>query len=318
MELLLTGAISFAACVVIGVVFWKLVSPEVRFARVPVASISPPSDADHYLAYYRGASVQHYVHYFATDSTINQHLHDSAVLFVGSSRVLYAFPHETLQPFFAQRKLPYYVLGFLYGETSSFPLAIMQQQDLRPRWVVANADSFFSPRASDYARDLMRLRPINAFQVRFETDATFDVTRRLHQWLPHIKALRRISDEEISFRSRVDGTMEPLAAFHDPAPVVERAAAGASISAGELQTANVFKAEVEKRGGKLVLTYIPRTDSQRAEVEALARRLQVPLIAPRLENLQTLDRSHLDRLSAQRFSQAFLEEFAGLLDSDHR
>jgi hypothetical protein len=57
----------------------------------------------------------------------------------------------------------------------------------------------------------------------------------------------------------------------------------------------------------LFMTYVPTAPDRRATAQALAAALGFELISPQLEGLRTLDGSHLDRESAERFVSAFAE-----------
>jgi hypothetical protein len=57
----------------------------------------------------------------------------------------------------------------------------------------------------------------------------------------------------------------------------------------------------------VVLTLVPYGDTRRAEAEAIANALGIALVEPRLTGLRTVDGSHLDEPSAERWSTAFFE-----------
>lgn len=79
--------------------------------------------------------------------------------------------------------------------------------------------------------------------------------------------------------------------------------------------AREFQREMAQRGAKLVLTRIP-PDSD-VSAKGFARELKLPLIAPNLPGLWTIDGSHLDDESSTRFATEFLRQFSRLLDESH-
>ena len=88
------------------------------------------------------------------------------------------------------------------------------------------------------------------------------------------------------------------------------------------RAADDFISSLNLRRDCVVLTVTPRTGTPDQYAEHLAARLQLPLIKPMVENLVTIDHSHLDKDSAQRWSSAFLVEFDQyaekcLLDTSH-
>jgi len=64
----------------------------------------------------------------------------------------------------------------------------------------------------------------------------------------------------------------------------------------------------------VVLTMVPSVSTRYAEAAAIAERLHLPLVAPRLEGLRTFDGSHLDSASAERWSRAFYEQAGPLIE----
>ena len=57
----------------------------------------------------------------------------------------------------------------------------------------------------------------------------------------------------------------------------------------------------------MILTYIPSTENNRSLADAIASALGMEMLAPQGEGLQTIDGSHLDRDSAEKFTTAFFE-----------
>src|SRR5262249_36408216 len=131
------------------------------------------------------------------------------VLFVGNSRLMFAFAEDVLTPFFAARGLRYYLLGFGHGESSRFLEELARRHDLRPRLVVANVDRFFTGHASEVGPAGPEESLFDARKVVFETRAAFWIRHRLHQVLPQIPDLLRGRNESIVYRSREKGSWRP-------------------------------------------------------------------------------------------------------------
>jgi hypothetical protein len=77
--------------------------------------------------------------------------------------------------------------------------------------------------------------------------------------------------------------------------------------------AHRFIQEMEVRGARVILTFIPSPNGDRKQAEELASRLNLPLIAPTLTGLDTVDNSHLSPRSAERFTAAFVAELERML-----
>ncbi len=98
------------------------------------------------------------------------------VLFVGDSRLITAFNHQGLSPFFNARHLKYYNLGLARAGGNSFYEVLMTKLNLRPRYILVGADFFFT----DY--DISRARVLNetrfdAFNFIWRKNITFHARR---------------------------------------------------------------------------------------------------------------------------------------------
>ena len=283
-----------------------------RVARLPaqptlVARADPPGGAAYYLGYSRGG-VDEYALYHDLDGAAAA-VRRADVLFLGSSRAMFALPRETLAPFFARRGLRFYVLAFGYNESNVLPEAIIRRYDLRPRLVIVNADPFFTDEPSAFARRVLSETAFDARKFRFETVAADEVRRRLHRLVPYFE-IAGPNRDWVWFRSREDGTTHVAAADGVPSrvrPSAELPGADARLVA----TASRFRDEMAARGAAIVLTAVPPRASGAAE--GIASTLGVPFLDPPLRRLRTLDGSHLDLPSARAYSEALLAELEPLL-----
>ena len=114
---------------------------------------------------------------------------------------------------FESRGLRYYALGFGFREADRFPLAIIEKFDLHPRYVVVNADGFFTDSLSEVAEQAIDESSFVARRRRWEATAAHTARRTLHRLIPNWIDLfgrpgflwRR---EVIGYRSRANGTWE--------------------------------------------------------------------------------------------------------------
>lgn len=279
-----------------------------------------PPDGDHYLANDTGGHVDHHVLYFGIDDEAQRRLQSADVLFLGNSRLMFAMRPEELRPFFAERGLSYYVLGFGFREADRFPLAILRRFDLRPKLVVVNADGFFGGGMSPWAEQVIRDTPFAARKRQWEAEASHEARRLTHVIFPHwpsILGLPGLGNGRTftAYRSRQDGTWSiwpwrTAAAAFRPAPLE-----GPGVGRGEARDADRFAAELAQRGSRLLLTRVPTPVAMPGAGPAeLARRLHVPLVAPGIPAPTSADQSHLDAASAHDWTRAFLGALAPHLD----
>jgi hypothetical protein len=162
--------------------------------------------------------------------------------------------------------------------------------------------------------------PFAARKRQYEAEAAHEARRLAHVVFPHwpsyfgLPGLGR-SRTFTAYRSRLDGTwhISPWASASErfaPAPL-----AGPGVGRGEARDADAFKAEIEARGGRLVLTRVPTpVPMPGAGPLEIAERLQVPLITADIPGPTSADHSHLDSASAHDWTRAFTAALAPYLD----
>jgi len=306
-----------AACLILflvlaggGALVWRAIPESFRRDWVPEAHQPIAASTDLYLALYRSEAVEHYVHFHGTDSEVERNLREADVLFVGTSRMMLGFDPDQLSRYFRERGLRHYLLGFAFGESVPLTSAVMKRADLRPKWVVANVDGFFYPQPSRYGWEVMHSSRPNAWQVIFETEATFAMIRSFHRWIPYASVDRTKS---VWLRSRTDGRWHPHFVPGQGRVIENPPRLSAPLDATVLNTAKAFLEECTRRGARLVLTFVPSPLGHREQAEALASELGLPLVSPVLDGLESYDGSHLTAASATRFTKAFLEDLGSIL-----
>lgn len=269
-----------------------------------------PSD-DFYLAHDLGGHVDHHVLYFGTEGEALDRLRRADVLLLGNSRLMFAARPGVLDAFFESRGLRYYVLGFGFREADRFPLAIIEKFDLRPRYVIVNADGFFSDSLSEFGATVLRDTRFGAFQRQWEAETAHEVRRALHLLVPNwIDIFGRpgftARREFVAYRSRTNGAwqMSPwdqgqiLVPGHDPSLP--------PLSPREVTAARRFKAAIERRGGSLILTFVPTPMPLGGGPALFADLLHVPFVEADPGWLRTHDGDHLDEASAVSWTETFV------------
>lgn len=251
---------------------------------------------------------------FALEPTALQALAAANVVTLGNSRSQFAFSTESVRHFFEGRNIPAYRLGFGYREGSPFALHIMRKAGVRPRLAVVNADPFFTAELSQPAAYLMS-EPwrawLGAWRIKFAL-ATRERFCATLGWKPVCKGWR-----STMYRVRADGRWSWRNTFSVREGATEIDAAPApplDLPPETVAHARAFLAATGIAPRCLVLTSVPNSmlDAGGAATE-LARALGAPLILPRLSGLRTIDGSHLDAESAERWASAFLQQLEPIL-----
>jgi hypothetical protein len=294
-------------------VLWLLASGTSYFLAIAKCS-GAHSSADAYIAYCLDrefGDFEHEAFYFGLNRTAAS-LAETKVLFLGNSKMQYAFSRDNVAPFFAERRARFFVMGFGHGEQSRFPEMVLQRHPARPVVAVINVDPFFTDGITEPAAFPV-LHPVAG-----RIDAVFKSVLQLPRaWICRSRpgaALERLlcGGEPAMMRSEVTGQWNVTAFRPDPdppyplpavLPVADEALGQWLARAGII--ASDFLKTVQARC--VVFTAVP-SDAGSVYGRRLAAKLGVKFIAPDVAGLATIDHVHLDARSGVAWSDAFLRE----------
>jgi hypothetical protein len=261
--------------------------------------------SDTYVAYCQATSYADYEHgafWFGLESA-EKFAAAADVLFVGDSRLQFAFSTTASDEWFSSASARHYLLGFSYRENMTFTGKLLHRIAPRPRVVIMNVDTLFERTETPPAKVVMR------------DPGAEDRYFAKRRWQPVHRAVcsrfaRLCADRYVVFRSRSTGAysfsgsgLAPGPVSYDDTPDVEEARALA-------ESGKEFLASLPVERECMILTTIPSVRTKFGTAQAIANALGVTLVMPRLEGLQTFDGVHLDRSSADRWSDAFLQAAA--------
>jgi hypothetical protein len=223
------------------------------------------------------------------------------VVFIGNSRLQFALSTPGTEKWFAQKAISFYLLGFSHSETVAYLAPLLAKIEPRASVYVIHVDRFFDDRVSPPTAQILHERDIRA---RYREK---QVWQTLHRYL--CGPLPIICGGALGvYRTRADGTWRTSG---------ELPLAGSRVSDGKptsmerwpeyVAMAKKFVGELQTRRQCVLLTLVPTVDTKRAEAQAIADALGLPLIAPHIDDLKTFDGSHLEPASAARWSAAFLD-----------
>lgn len=278
-----------------------------------VAACNPAGySPEHYLAYChstRYGDYEHYALYNATEPEAINALKQADVLFLGNSNTQYAFSTDAIKAYFNRLGVNHYVMGFGQGAQSPVAHAVIKKHALQPLMIVANVDPFFSTETN------------GTFQRVLNDDealhSEFDRKQKIQRWQARVCANTNSKwypwvckgRAETLFRSKKNGHwLTDYYRENQQHPVTVASNTLESVEAA-LAVANEFIESAGVPRECVILTLTPRTDTPVEFAKTLANGLQLPLILPNLDNLVTIDHSHLDKQSAARWSTAFTEQF---------
>jgi hypothetical protein len=277
-----------------------------------------PPDSAYYLAHDRGGHLDHHVLYHGIDAEAIENLKQADVLFVGTSRMMFALRSRVIRPWADAHGLTYYALGFGFREGDTWALELIKKYDLRPRIVVVNVDGFFGRPLSEWAERVRKDTPFGARKLFWEGELGHETRRVVHRVIPNwIDLYGRpgfpFGNEFIAYRSRRDGiwaispwpkpVMPAYAEDYGPAPVGPRIG----------DPARAFKAELDQRGSQMIVTYVPTPDDAGGNPVALGALLNVPVVGMDVDGLTSHDGSHLSEESAVFWSQRLVQDLTPYL-----
>ncbi|HET9703661.1 MAG TPA: hypothetical protein VFP85_06470 [Vicinamibacterales bacterium] len=282
-----------------------------RIRHISVAQ--RPLGDDYYLAHDRGGHLDHHVLYYGTDAEAMRHLKAADILFVGTSRMMFAIRSRVFTPWAAAHGVTYYTLGFGHRDGDTWVREIIRRHDLRPKLVVANVDGFFGRALSEWAERVRKDSTFGARKLMLEGEFGHESRRVIHRVIPNwIDLYGRpgfpFGNEFIAYRSRTTGVWS-ISPWPDPvmeAPSLDYGVGPVGPRIGD--PARAFKAELDAIGAKLVLTYVPTPDDAGGNPVALGTMLGVPVVGMDVDGLTSHDGSHLSEESAMFWSRRLAQD----------
>jgi hypothetical protein len=261
--------------------------------------------SDRYIAYCTGTHYADYEHgafAFDLEPKAENFAGDADVLFLGNSRLQYAFSTSATADWFSAASARYYLLGFGYYENMVLAEELLRKIRPRAKVYVINVDEFFDRTETPPVKTILHDPTARA---RYETKRRW---QRVHE--PVCKIFAFICRHQFAiFRSRETGAYyaEGTTKLQKTTPVSYDEVV--SQSAVDRNTANAIDFLKRFTKGKcMILTLVPFVGTKIGDANAIATGIGMKLVAPKnLEGLQTWDGYHLDQRSAARWSQAFFE-----------
>lgn len=222
------------------------------------------------------------------------------ILFLGNSRMQYGFSTTATQEWMSRNAGRFYLLGFAYGTRVLFEREMLGRLGAHPRVYVVNLDSFFGPGASEPAT-LVMSDPAAVSHYR-----TKQFWQSLHRFIC-VRFESFCGHSYAIFRARDTGVWTPSGAISANEATSVQEKADLDEIARETSSGREFLNQLGVDPSCVIFTMVPTVDAARPTSAAIAAALKVDFIAPQVDDLLTFDGSHLDRMSAERWSAEFFE-----------
>lgn len=263
--------------------------------------------SDRYLSYCHISGYGDYEHgafWFGLEPSIQDHVTNAEVLFLGSSRMQLGLSTDATADWFSSVPARYYLMGFGYNENAAFAQELLIKFKPKAKVYVLDIERFFERTETVPARAVMR---DSAARWRYEVKRLWQfVHRPICQGLPMI-----CGDQYVIFRSRETGafSVSGLSQFKSAAVSYDRSTNKTEPS-NEVAVGREFLSRLPVKQECIILTTVPEVGTKIERVNAIANALGKTLVMPELDGLRTYDGLHLDRPSAERWSKAFVQAAA--------
>lgn len=257
--------------------------------------------SDLYLAYCNGTrygDFEHGAFWFDLEPSAETFARSADVLFLGNSRLQFAFSTGATVDWFLRTSARYYLLGFSYYENVVFAEPLIHRIRPKASVYVINIDDFFDRWETPPANEVMH-DPEG--RSRYEAKHFW---QRVHENVCKM-FLFLCSDDFSIFRSRETGAYTAQLGKDKQAPVSYDRMISQDVVNRYSAVGSDFLSTLPVDRKCVILTMVPTQETKIGNANAVAAALGQELIAPEISQLHTLDGSHLDQPSAQRWSQAF-------------
>lgn len=309
-------AIFVAVAIVVGGAYrigdWTIESARCRMHREPHTFLAYCTEP-HYGFYEHGA------YWFDLQPDAIERLKKAEVIFLGNSRAQFGFSTDKIREYFRQRSIPYYVMGFSYGESAYFAIAMIEKYQLKPKVLVIDADPFFNTGYSNPANAIFDQsgswldRDLRWVSVRWDY-----LTRHYFNLLqPSLCAIfgKLICTSEFKaiYRSEYDGMWIWRDVYAPPdgesiPNEPKNAVIGVDIAIDLQYEARRFMSRISVPPECVVITQVPNSVHEaKTYTYEMGKITGAQVVFPELSGLSTIDSSHLNWTSAQRWSEAFLK-----------
>jgi hypothetical protein len=261
--------------------------------------------ADQYVANCNATGYGDYEHgafWYGLEPSALNFAKEADVLFLGNSRLQFAFSTSATANWFSAAFSRYYLLGFSYYENMTFLKPLLSKLNPRAKVYVISLDDFFEQTESP---------PVKTIFHDPSARSTYE-TKRLwqspHEWVCRmVPAICR--REHTIFRSRETGAYSRSGHFsvENVTPVSYDRGVSEDVVKRNTAAAIDFLSRLPVQKDCVILTMTPTTGTKVENYNAIAAALGKVLVMPQIPGLQTFDGSHLDPPSAERWSQAFFQ-----------
>lgn len=239
------------------------------------------------------------------------------VIFLGTSRSLFAYETDTLDAFSTSSCLRFYLLAFPFRESMAFPLLLIEKYDIRGKVVVVEADdAFFTDGLGKYAESVsIRGTVSSVARIDYNT-SKYRIILAADKYVRSAlgKSIDNVFDfnKHVLYRSRATGAWFTKYYPENASNlVVNRAVTEQNrkrmLSPSVLAGAHLLVDNLRNRGCTVIFASVPYPEAPPTElVHQLASAVGADFIETQGDGLSVRDGEHLTLESARRFTETVI------------
>lgn len=261
----------------------------------------------------RFGDFEHQVFYHGMLDT-DRRLREADVIFLGDSRVGFAFSHPNIETFFSERGARFLVASFGYAEGWQFAADVLKRHQSRPTMLVINVAPFFNGPSREFSEPA---RYVTSHPIGSYVEALFaEVAQPIYSYF-----CPKCGKSPSMIRSRLTGQWDwrtfdlangvgvfPLKVIPDPPH--EAIAAWADVAEAQARQLLSYT-----HARCVVFTDVPHDGAVGVFARELGRRLSVPVVLPEVPSTRSFDRQHLDGHSSVSWTNALLAQLEAIATS---
>jgi len=266
----------------------------------------------------------HEVYYYDIGGVMEQ-VRKADVLFLGTSRSLFALDSRTLDAATQSTGLRFHNLSFPFRESMRFPLKLLEMRNIRDKVIIVEADdAFFADPMGAYASAVTTRGRLSSLARILYNTAKYRLLLRLDAPVQAVAGFRPsealLYSDKVLYRSKVTGAW-----FTDYFPVVKsRIDISEAVREGEqgrltaprvVEGARLLVRTLNDQGCRVIFLRVPYPKSPaQSQVRDLAAQVGAEFMEAPLSEADLRDGEHLTGESAEVFTRCVLERLTRLLD----
>ena len=237
---------------------------------------------------------------------------NSDILLLGNSRMLHGIDSKILRDFNLKSQYDIYNFAFDSGEPVGFPLEIIKNEKLSPKFIVIHVGPYiFNDFITGQWRNIAIRSEWFGYRQNFDFANNTMLQNYLHDLIPKCRYWQKHTYRR--FRSYENGSIVFDTSMNKSIPFEIIDNPSFEFRKNFLNVAHATSKMCKQKNIQLILTQVPAPDINIQLLPALAKELDVRYVEAIPSKLCTYDNSHLTKESAIEYTNLFLDKLIKIL-----